>query len=251
MLSIQIRLSEKNSFRFALNQIDQTKTAEQIDRGRPLWTGSGHQTWTRQLKSKPQSNNILINVWGSSVRSPSSGASLLACPDLIPITSDDETQFSSKSQFFSDLLSSFSVNQARKRYPYMCVRKKQTAFYASPVCRSVNQINYPSVQLPVCSPKIVSPDNKVRFNKPILIEESSSVKTPHSSQGYLRKFICFRQSSSEDPFRRKEKGVFPHSTAQNSLYKFWKLATENSLLNSEYFFHYLSTKMYILLINLC
>ena len=173
------------------------------------WSTSGNQVAEVPISIKPKSP------------SPTKDK-LLSCPDLIPISSDDESlvpklQECSSTNLASsglttrdvsglvsepdgDISSSSSSSRISSR------RKKQTTFYGSPIRHSVNV-----VQTTLSSPSTpVSPDRKVRFDVasqvPTVQVGQPRAIPPNESGGFNRKFTRFPSTSSTDnPIRRVEK----------------------------------------------
>ena len=147
---------------------------------------------------------------------------LLSCPDLIPISSDDESSVPKLQECSSSNLatsgiptrdvSGFSsdpdknISSASKSSRVSSRRKKQTTFYGSPIRHSVNVV-HTSLSSPSTP---VSPDRKVSFA--MASQESdfhvghSRVDSPNEAGGFSRKFTRFPSiNSAENPFRRTEK----------------------------------------------
>ena len=158
----------------------------------------------------------------SKATSPANFA-IISCPDLIPISSDDESsapklEDCSKgsnlavsglpncdvSGFTSDLDGNISSasNSLRTSSRY----KKQTSFYGSPIRHSLNLINSP---IPSSSTQ-ASPDRRVSFAKDqqetSLQSDRSRVCSPSEAGGFTRKFTRFPtvNSSWDNPLRRNE-----------------------------------------------
>ena len=146
------------------------------------------------------------------------------CPDLIPISSDNESlvpklQECTSSSFAAsglptrdgsgvisepdgNILSSSNSSRTSSR------RKKQTTFYGSPIRHSVNVNQATSTSTSPSTP--VSPDKKVRFvvaNPELVVQAGQSgVVLPNESEGLCRKFTHFpKRSSSDHPLRRSDK----------------------------------------------
>ena len=151
-------------------------------------------------------------------------AAIISCPDLIPISSDDESsvpnlQDCSKSSNLATSdptirdVSGFTldldgnISSASNSSRTSSRHKKQTSFYGSPIRHSVNLVNssIPSSSIPA------SPDRKVRFAKnnqeAYLQSEHSRVCSPNEDGGFTRKFTRFPfvNSSSDNLLRRNEK----------------------------------------------
>ena len=147
---------------------------------------------------------------------------LLPCPDLIPISSDDESSVPKLQECSSSNLatsgpptrdvSGFSsdpdgnISSASNSSRVSFCRKKQTTFYGSPIRHSVNVI-HASLSSPSTP---VSPDRKVRFA--MASQESdfqvgqSRVVSPNEAGVFIRKFNRFPSiNSSDNPLRRTEK----------------------------------------------
>ena len=147
---------------------------------------------------------------------------LLSCPDLIPISSDDESlvpklqECSSSNLAISGLTTrdvsglvsepdgDISSSTSSSRISFR--RKKQTTFYGSPIRQSVKV-----VQTTLSSPSTpVSPDRKIRFavasQVPTVQVGQYRVIPPNESGGFSRKFTRFSSiSSTDNPIQRVEK----------------------------------------------
>ena len=147
---------------------------------------------------------------------------LLPCPDLIPISSDDESSVPKLQECSSSNLATsgppirdvygFSsdpdgnISSASNSSRVSFRRKKQTTFYGSPIRHSVNVI-HASLSSPSTP---VSPDRKVSFA--MASQESdfqvgqSRVFSPNEAGVFSRKFNRFPSfNSSDNPLRRTEK----------------------------------------------
>ena len=162
----------------------------------------------------------------SVIKSPISVIKNPVCPDLIPISSDEESSLPKSQEGTSsnvaasgcstqggpviisepdgNVSSSSNSSRASSR------RKKQTTFYGSPIRHSVNTIQSPSMSTPPSAP--TSPDKKVRFvvansdSEPINQARQSRVVLPDNSEGLYRKFTRFpKKSPSDNPLRRADK----------------------------------------------
>ena len=146
----------------------------------------------------------------------------LLCPDLIPISSDDESSVPKLQECTSSNLaasglptldvSGFSsdpdgnISSASKSSRVSSRRKKQTTFYGSPIRHSVNVV-HTSLSSPSTP---VSPDRKVRF---AMTSQESDFQVGHSrvdssneAGGFSRKFTRFHSiNSADNPLRRTEK----------------------------------------------
>ena len=168
-----------------------------------------------------QGMGVLISI---KPKSPTT-VNTLVCPDLIPISSDDESlvpklqECTSSSlaasglptrdgsSVISDPDGNFSSSSNSSRASSR--RKKQTTFYGSPIRRSVNVIHTQSTSTSTSTP--VSPDKKVRFvvANPDLVGQAgkSRVVLPNESEDLCRKFTRFfpKKSSTDHPLRRSDK----------------------------------------------
>ena len=162
----------------------------------------------------------------SVIKSPISVIKNPVCPDLIPISSDEESSLPKSQEGTSsnvaasgcstqggpviisepdgNVSSSSNSSRASSR------RKKQTTFYGSPIRHSVNIIQSPSMSTPPSAP--TSPDKKARFvvansdSEPINQAGQSRVVLPDNSEGLYRKFTRFpKKSPSDNPLRRADK----------------------------------------------
>ena len=137
---------------------------------------------------------------------------LLSCPDLIPISSDDESSF-------RNCKSALRPIWQLRAFPPVMYRgfssdpdgnissaSNSSTFYGSPIRHSLNVVH-----TPLSSPSTsVSPDRKVCFA--MASHESdfqvghSSVDSPNEAGGFSRKFTRFPSiNSANNPFRRTEK----------------------------------------------
>ena len=159
-------------------------------------------------------------------KSPISVIKNPVCPDLIPISSDDESSIPRSQEGTStnvaasgfptqggpviisepdgNVSSSSNSSRASSR------RKKQTTFYGSPIRHSVNIFQSQSMSTPPSTP--ASPDKKVRFvvansdSEPMIQAGQSRVILPDNSERFYRKFTRFpKKSSSDNPLRRSDK----------------------------------------------
>ena len=159
-------------------------------------------------------------------KSPSpSKDNLLLCPDLIPISSVDESSVPKLQECTSSNLAasglptrdvsglisepdgnnSSSSNSSRTSSR----RKKQKTFYGSPIRHSVNVVQTTLSSSPSTS---VSPDRRVRFAvanqmwRAKCSSGQSRVVLPNESEGFSRKFSRFPKKSSLDhPLCRSDK----------------------------------------------
>ena len=170
---------------------------------------SGNQGTEVPISVKPNSQ--------TSVKNP-------VCPDLIPISSDDDSLVPKSQEGTSTSLAasglptrdgsgiisepdgyiSSSSNSSRASSR----RKKQTTFYSSPIRHSVNVIQTQPMSTPPSTP--ASPDKKVRFvvANPEIVNQAgqSRVVLPDDSEGLYRTFTRFpKKSSSDHPLRRSDK----------------------------------------------
>ena len=147
---------------------------------------------------------------------------LLFCPDLIPISSDDEPLVPKLQECSSTNLAASglpnrdnsglvsepdgNISSSSSSSRISSRRKKQTFFYGSPIRHSVN-----AVQATLSSPSTsVSPDRRVRFavaNQEFNVQVGQSrVILPNESEGFSRKFTRFPNVNSLDhPLRRSDK----------------------------------------------
>ena len=147
------------------------------------------------------------------------------CPDLIPISSDDESLIPKSQEGTSTSLAASglptrdgpgimsepdgNISSSSNSSRASSRRKKQTTFYGSPIRHSVNIIHTQSISTPP-STTPASPDKKVRFvvANPELLNQAgpSRVVLPDDYEGLYRKFTRFpKKSSSDHPLRRSDK----------------------------------------------
>ena len=148
------------------------------------------------------------------------------CPDLIPISSDDESSIPKSQEGTSTNVTASgfptqggpviisepdgNVSSSSNSSRSSSRRKKQTTFYGSPIRHSVNIIQSQSMSTPPSTP--ASTDKKVRFvvansdSEPMNQAGQSRVVLPDNSEGLYRKFTRFpKKSSSDHPLRRADK----------------------------------------------
>ena len=147
------------------------------------------------------------------------------CPDLIPISSDDESLVPKLQECTSSSLAASGL-PARDGYSVFSEpdgnissssnssrtssrRKKQATFYGSPIRHSVNVIQAQSTSTSPSTP--ISPDKKDHFvvaNPELVVQAGQSrVVLPDESEDLCRKFTRFfpKKSSSDHPLRRSDK----------------------------------------------
>ena len=183
----------------------------------------------------PQQSTPVIDLTASSSTSGKQGAevpisikpkspsptkdTLLFCPDLIPISSDDESSVPKLQEGSSTNLAASglptrdvsglvsepdgNISSSSSSSRISSRRKKQTIFYGSPIKQSVNV-----VQATLSSPSTyVSPDRRVSFavanQEPNVQVGQSRVVLPNESESFSRKFTRIPSKSSMDhPLRR-------------------------------------------------
>ena len=156
-------------------------------------------------------------------KSPISVIKNPVCPDLIPISSDEESSIPKSQEGTSTKLAASgiptqggpvimsepdgNVSSSSNSSRASSRRKKQTTFYGSPIRHSVNITQSQSMSTPPSTP--ASPDKKVRFvvanSEPMNQAGQSRVVLPDNSEGLYRKFTRFpKKSSSDHPLRRSD-----------------------------------------------
>ena len=143
----------------------------------------------------------------SKTHSPDYKDANISCPGLILISSDDESSIPKMQEFSNSNLATSglsnrdapeftsdpdgNISSASNSSRTSSRRKKQTAFYGSPIRHVVNLVNssIPSSSVPI------SPDRKVRFAQEIqevdFQAEHSRVRSPRAAEGFSRKFTRF------------------------------------------------------------
>ena len=187
----------------------------------------------------PQHSTPVVDLTASSSTSGNQGAeapisikpkspspskdNLLLCPDLIPISSDDESAVPKLKECTSSNLAASglptrdvsglisepdgNISSSSNSSRISSRRKKQTIFYGSPIRHSRNVVQTTLSSSPSIS---VSPDRRVRFavanQEPNVQVGQSRVVLPNESEGFSRKITRFPKKSSLDhPLRRSDK----------------------------------------------
>ena len=187
----------------------------------------------------PQQSTPVVDLTASSSTSGNQGAEVplsikpkspsptkdkfLLGPDLIPISSDDESSVPKLQECTSTNLAASglptrdvsglisepdgNISSSSSSSRISSRRKKQTTFYGSPIRHSVNVVQATLSSSPSTS---VSPDRRVRFalanQEPDVQVGQSRVVLPNESEGFSRKFTRFPKKSSLDhPLRRSDK----------------------------------------------
>ena len=188
----------------------------------------------------PQHSTPVVDLTASSSNSGNQGAevpisikpkspsptkdNLLLCPDLIPISLDDESSVPKLQECTSSNLAASglptrdvsglisepdgNISSSSNSSRISLRRKKQTTFYGSPIRHSVNVVQTTLSSSPSTS---VSPDRRVRFavanqEPDVQVGQSRVVVLPNEFEGFSRKFTRFPKKSSLDhPLRRSDK----------------------------------------------